>query len=299
MGLYKVEEQTVRQAFPKRRADTHKGDYGRVLIVSGAGRYTGAPFFCAQAAVNTGSGLVFLAHPEGIHSILAQMLHEPILLSFPQDEKGFLSPEAVKPILAELSAYDVCLAGPGLGRGEGCARLAEALITSARIPLVLDADCLNALAGRLELLRAAQAPIVLTPHAGEFARLQPSFEPGRRAQCAAAFAREYGCILVLKGAKTLTALPSGELLENTTGNPGMAKGGSGDVLAGVIASLVGQGIEPERAAYIGVWLHGRAGDLCRDRLGEYGMTPTDMLADIKRAIQLCQIEPASGEAQFI
>jgi len=288
MDICKITGEYAIQAIPPREQNTHKGDYGRVLIISGSRNYTGAPYFASQAAINTGSGLVFLAPPCGIHSILACKLNEAIFLPQSEDESGRISVKAAEKLTEDLSKYDVCLAGPGLGRGAGTKRLAKLLLTRADIPLVFDADCLNELAGQVDFLKRAKNKVVITPHEGEFSRLYPEFSSKRREESAAEFSRKYGCITVLKGNNTVTALPNGQVFVNTTGNPGMAKGGSGDVLAGIIASLIGQGIEAEKAAYIGVWLHGRAGDLSAERLGEYGMTPTDMLSDIKIAIRDCR-----------
>ncbi len=287
MDIKNITQHVVAELLPERKKDTHKGDYGRILIVSGCVNYTGAPYFAAQAAVNSGSGLVFSAHPRCIHQILAGKLNEAIFLPQDEDENGRISTSAAESIVDELGKYDVCLAGPGLGRGKGVKRLVKLLLTRAEIPLVLDADCLNELSEDVRLLKRAKSKVIITPHEGEFKRLCPEFDRARRVEFASEFAREYGCITVLKGAGTITALPDGTVYKNTGGNPGMAKGGSGDVLAGIITSLIGQGIEPEKAAYIGVWLHGRAGDLSAERLGEYGMTPTDMLSDIKFALRDC------------
>ena len=287
MDIKNITRHQVAELLPERKKDTYKGDYGRVMIVGGCMNYTGAPYFATQAAINSGSGLVFLALPGSIHQILAGKLNEAIFLPQEEDENGRISVRAAEQLTEEIAKYDVCLAGPGLGRGKGVKRLVKLLLTRAEIPLVLDADCLNELSDDVGLLKRAKSKVIITPHEGEFKRLCPDFDRVRRAEFASAFAKEYGCITVLKGAGTVIALPDGTVYKNTTGNPGMAKGGSGDVLAGIITSLVGQGIEPEKAAYIGVWLHGRAGDLSAERLGEYGMTPTDMLSDIKIAMRDC------------
>lgn len=265
---------------PKRNQFTHKGDYGRALLICGSRRYAGAPFFAAQAAVNSGSGLVFLAHPEALYSILAHKLNEPILLPLP-DEDGILDSEAISGILAELEQCSACLAGPGLGRSRGIDDITGFLLENSKKPLVLDADALYSVSHMPDKLKNAKAKKVLTPHEGEFSRLYPGFKPENRLDAALKFSALYNCILVLKGHRTLTCLPDGSAFVNTSGNAGMAKGGSGDVLAGIITSLIAQGIEPETAAYTGVWIHGAAGDFCRDLFGEYGMTPTDMLTCIK------------------
>ncbi len=283
--MVRVDAELAYAGIPKRAEESHKGDYGRVLCVCGSMRYVGAPFFAAQAAVNTGSGLVYLVIPDVIHSILAQKLNEPIFLPVATDENGQLTSRAIKTVLSR--SKDVCLIGPGLGQSAEIRALVSECIRSLSCPIVLDADGLNVIAKTPEILREAKNSVILTPHPGEFARLYPKFDANHRAACASAFAKEYHVTLVLKGHRTVTALPDGRCFENTTGNPGMAKGGSGDVLAGMIASLIGQGIAPGVAAYTGVWLHGRAGDLCKETLGEYGMTPTDMLSEIKTALRDC------------
>ena len=274
-----VDEALALQNIPKRAAETHKGDYGRVLILSGSKNYVGAPFFAAQAAVNVGSGLVYLVIPDCIYPILAQKLNEPIFLPFDSTES------ALKTMLHQKA--DVCLIGPGLGNDRAVKAVVRECLTRLSCPIVLDADGLNAIAKHPECLKEANAPLVLTPHPGEFARLFPAFDPSRRAESALAFAKEYQVTLVLKGHKTLVATENGTLYENTSGNPGMAKGGSGDVLSGVIASLIGQGIAPEIAAYTGVWLHGHAGDLCKEMFGEYGMNPTDLLQMLETVLRGC------------
>ncbi|MBE6915112.1 MAG: NAD(P)H-hydrate dehydratase [Ruminococcaceae bacterium] len=280
-----MHEREIYRNIPRRVADSHKGDYGRVLIVSGSRNYVGAPFFAASAAVNTGSGLVYLMTPDVIYPIVAHKLNEPIFLPVPSDENGKITEAALPTILKQKK--DVCLFGPGLGQSRAVSDLARECVRSLDCPVVLDADGLNAIAKTPEVLKEAKAPIVLTPHVGEFSRLFPAFSERRRVEDALSFAKEYQVIVVLKGHRTITALPDGRLFENTTGNPGMAKGGSGDVLSGMIASLIGQGISPEIAAYTAVWLHGRAGDVCKKLIGEYGMTPTDMLSAIKTVLRDC------------
>lgn len=280
-----ITDASVYNHIPKRAPDSHKGDYGRVLIVSGSTNYVGAPFFAASAAVRTGSGLVYLMVPDSIYPIVAQKCNEPIFLPVASDQDGKMQSSALKLLLKQRA--DACLIGPGLGQSEEIKALVRESICSLSCPIVLDADGLNAIAKTPEVLKKAKAPLVLTPHLGEFQRLFPAFSPARRVEDALRFAQEYRVVLVLKGHKTVTALPDGRWFENTTGNPGMAKGGSGDVLAGIIVSLIGQGIATEIAAYTGVWLHGRAGDICKEKLGEYGMTPSDMLMAIPTALRDC------------
>ncbi len=256
----------------KRNPEAHKGDFGRVLLICGSEKYTGAAYFAAQAAVNTGSGLVFLSLPEKIRPILALKLNEPILVS--RKTSG--------------EAFDATLFGCGVGITKNSLLILKRELALSSSPLILDADAITLIARNSISIKDANRKIILTPHEGEFSRLVPDFDNTRREEFASNFSRENNCILVLKGHRTITATPHGELFVNTTGNPGMAKGGSGDVLAGIITSLIGQGIPANRAAYTAVWLHGMAGDLAAKDYGEYSMTPTDMLCTLKSAI--CEVQ---------
>jgi len=267
-------------SLPKRKADTHKGDYGKLLILGGCVGYTGAPTMCARAAVRTGAGLVYLGVPAPIYEITAVKNDEAMPFPLPA-ENGGVSAQSVDIIKEKLQICDVCAVGPGMGKSTGTAKAVQYLLENWEKPLVIDADGLNVLAGQMELLKAHRGPVVLTPHDGEFARLG-GVPDGNRAECAARFAAEYGCILVLKGHRTLVAFPGGEVYITTHGNPGMAKGGSGDVLTGVIAALLGQ-LPAEQAVTTAVYLHSYAGDLCAARMGEYAMTATDLIETLPEA----------------
>ncbi len=262
---------------PRRRRSSHKGDYGRLLLVGGSVGYTGAPVLAAGAALRTGAGLVFVGVPERVYPIVAQKCTCSMPFPLPAD-LGELEKKA--------AGCDALLLGPGLGLGEEARQLVLRLSASYPGPLVLDADGINALAGHIDSLDRRQAPTVLTPHEGEFARLTGCPLPlEKRREVARSFARTHRCVLVLKGHRTVTALPSGDIFVNTTGNPGMATGGSGDVLAGMLAALLGQGFELGRAAYTAVCLHGRAGDLAAEQLGEYAMTAQDLLHFLPQAVK--------------
>lgn len=261
---------------PRRQRTAHKGDFGRVYVLAGSVGYTGAPVFAANAAVRTGSGLVFLGVPEEIWSVVAVKCAEAMPYPVERDPAA---------LTRRISACDAALVGPGLGLEGQVQQRVRQLVTELEIPLVLDADGLNALAGELHLLKERKGPTVITPHEGEFARLTGCALPvNDRVGAALEFAREYGCTVVLKGYNTVTAAPGGWVWINTSGNPGMAKGGSGDVLSGVILSLLGQGFPVEESAAMGVWLHGRAGDLAARDLGEYGMTPADLVEYLPGAL---------------
>lgn len=258
-------------SLPKRSPDTHKGNYGRVLLICGSEKYTGAAFFAAEAAVRSGSGLVFVSVPKVIRPVLAAKLNEPILV--PRRVSG--------------NNFDATLIGCGLGLGFSSLSLLRRELSLDSSPLIIDADAIT-LAAKFRLsLKRAKRKIILTPHEGEFSRLCPDFCRSRRKEFAENFARENDCILVLKGHRTITATPDGGIYINTSGNPGMAKGGSGDILAGVITSLIGQGIPAKEAAYTGVWLHGASGDLAAKTFGEFSMTPSDMLGTLKSVI--CEV----------
>ena len=261
---------------PRRPRAAHKGDFGKLFILAGSEGYTGAPVLAARAALRAGAGLVYLGVPREIYPIIAVKCDEAMPFPLPEDYSA---------ILEKARSCDAALIGPGLGRAPETERLVLSLLAGLEIPVVLDADGINALCGHIDILDKRSAPTVLTPHEGEFARLTGCELPIRdRVSAARSFARDHGCILVLKGRGTVTAAPDGSACVNATGNPGMAKGGSGDVLAGMIAALLGQkhlrredrdnALELVQTA---VCLHGLAGDLCAQKLGEYAMLPTDLI----------------------
>ena len=263
---------------PRRKPDTHKGDYGKLLIVGGSVGYTGAPNLCAKAAVRSGAGLVYLGVPEAIWSVCAVKCDEAMPFPLPCDNAGRLAEAAAAPILERLSACDVLALGVGLGRSEEIRRLCRAVLRGCDRPLVLDADALWAVSEAPDALREAKCEVVITPHEGEFLRLGGELSQGRE-RGAWDFARRYGCITVLKGHRTIVAHPAGRLYSVEAGNPGMAKGGSGDVLTGVIGALLGQ-TEAEKAVVTACAVHSGAGDVCAARLGEYGMTPSDIVEEL-------------------
>ena len=260
---------------PRRKATAHKGDFGRVFILAGCEGYTGAPVLTSRAAVRSGAGLVFLGVPREIYPIIAVKCDEAMPYPLPEDYSA---------ILQKAKGCDVALIGPGLGRAPQVEELVLKLIRDLTIPVVLDADGINALSAHMDVLDKREALTVLTPHDGEFQRLTGCELPILdRISAARDFARNHHCVMILKGHATVTAVPEGRCWVNHSGNPGMARGGSGDVLAGMLAALLGQkqlsGDVGEVCA-MGVHFHGLAGDRCAEQLGEYGMTPTDMLGEI-------------------
>ena len=271
---------------PRRPRDSHKGDYGRVFILAGSRGYTGAPCLAARAAVRSGAGLVTLAMPEDVYPIVAAKCCDEVMVwPLPEDDGA---------VVERAGGCDAAVIGPGLGQGERAERLVLGLLRELDCPVILDADGLNIVSRHIDVLDERAGETILTPHDGEFARLSGCELPIRdRLGAARDFAQAHRCTLVLKGWRTVTALPNGFCAVNTTGNPGMAKGGSGDALAGLLGGLTAQGrygLPPWGA----VWLHGRAGDLAADR-GEYGMTPSDLIEQIPYAIkELVNNEEESG-----
>ena len=271
----------VRSLLPRRARDTHKGDYGKMLLLCGSRGFTGAAALAARGALRTGAGLVYLAVPESIYAIEAVKLTEPVVLPLPEEE-GMLCEASLAKIGELLPKMDAVLFGSGSGIGPGTEKVLEFLLKNAECPLVLDADGITLAARHKDILRDRLAPTILTPHDGEFARLKPIDAP--RPEQTMAMARELGAVLLRKGHRTLIT-DGCSCWENKTGNPGMATGGSGDVLSGIILSLLGQGMSPLEAAAAGAWLHGAAGDLAAERLGEYGMLPGDLVEELPRLLK--------------
>ena len=269
-------------ALPRRREDAHKGDFGKLLVVGGAVGYTGAPYLAASAAVHSGCGLVYLGVPQSIWG--AEAAKCVCAMPFPlRDERGLLCEASYGGIVEKLQKCGVLALGCGLGRSESIDRLVARLLDFAPQCVVLDADGINALAGQPDVLDLRRGRVtILTPHVQEFARLlnvpASKITDGDRAALASAFAVRRGCVLVLKGHETVIALPDGEVLVNDLcGGSALSKGGSGDVLTGLIASLLAQGASARDAAVCGVYLHARAGDLLAERKTAYCVTPDELI----------------------
>ena len=276
-----LNHEQVLKILPDRGITAHKGDFGKLLLLCGSRGFTGAAYLAAMGALRSGAGLVFLGVPESIYAIEAIKLNEPVVFPLP-DSGGTLSDTAIPKILERLPKMDAVLIGPGLGQSEDTYRVVKAVLEAAECPVVLDADGINVVAPHKDILRGRTNPTVLTPHAGEFARL--GGKANDRVAAAEDMARDTGCTVLLKGHNTVIADGKTTYI-NPTGNPGMAVGGSGDVLAGIIVSLIGQGIGPLEAAACGAWLHGAAGDICEAEIGQYGMLPTDMLNVLPRLLK--------------
>lgn len=272
--MQELNHEEVLRRLPDRDPWGHKGNFGKLLLLCGSRGYTGAAYLAAMGALRTGAGLVFLGVPESIYAIEAVKLNEPVVFPLP-DLDGKLSTQAVPEILKRLPQMDAVLVGCGLGQSDGTLAVVKAVLENAKCPVVLDADGINVLGPHKNILRGRNGSTILTPHDGEFTRFGGVIGEDRMAS-AAAYARQWNATVLLKGHRTcVTDGKTGYI--NTTGNPGMATGGSGDVLAGIITALLGFGLAPVEAAACGAWLHGAAGDLCAGELGQYGMLPTDML----------------------
>ena len=268
---------------PRRQPISHKGDYGKLLICGGSVGFTGAPTLCARASVRAGAGLTFLGVPAEIYPITAVKNDEAMPFPLADDGCGRLSGNAWGALEEKMALCDVTVFGPGLGRSEELTALVGRVVRESRRPLVLDADALFALGQDMDALREARCPVILTPHEGEFSRMGGVLS-GDRVGDARAFAKKYDCVLVLKGHRTVIAFPEGEVYITTTGNPGMAKGGTGDVLAGVLGAMLCR-LPLKKAVTAAVWLHGRAGDLAAETFGENSMTASDIIDLLPKVIK--------------
>ena len=278
-----LDHQKVLDLLPERNSYAHKGDFGKVLLLCGSVGYTGAAYLAAMGALRSGAGLVYLGVPESIYGIEATKLNEAIVFPLPEED-GKLCTKALPKIMELLPKMDAVLIGCGMGLSQGTLEVLSAILESAECPVVVDADGINLLSKHKSLLRGRKGSTVLTPHDGEFARLMGKMPSEDRTVAAADAANEMGCVILLKGHET--RISDGTVCyRNRTGNPGMAVGGSGDLLAGIIVSLIGQGMSAITATAVAAWLHGAAGDRCAQELGQYGMLPTDMLLALPRLMK--------------
>ena len=272
---------------PERSREGHKGSYGRVLVVAGSKGMSGAAILCGRAALRGGAGLVQVATAACVEPVVAAGNPCYMTLGIRQLADGSFSEGAGADLVEAGQSATALAIGPGLGRSPSVPPMLRELIAGLPgVPVVLDADGLNAFAPFTDEFKDRPAPLILTPHPAEFARLNGTATPPegveQRREQAVAFADRFGVVLVLKGAGTIVT-DGRRIYTNTTGNPGMATGGSGDVLTGLIAALIGQKLEPFDAAVLGVWLHGRAGDLAAGELGEVSLTAADLLDRIPSA----------------
>ena len=277
-----LDHNMVLRLLPERDPWIHKGNCGKVLLLCGSRGFTGAAALAAMGALRSGAGLVYLGVPESIYAIEAIKLTEPVVFSLP-DRDGMLSADSVREIIKRLPNKDAVLIGPGLGQSEGTRHVVQTVLEKFNGPIVLDADGINVLKAHKDILRGRTSPTILTPHNGEFCRIGGMLGADR-IHSAAALAQDLGVIVLLKGHETVVT-DGNTCYVNNTGNPGMAVGGSGDVLSGILVSFLGQGLRPLEAAACAAWIHGAAGDLCEKEIGQYGMLPSDMLQVLPRLLK--------------
>lgn len=282
-----VIDRELRSLLPRRDSFAHKGSFGRLGIIAGSKGMLGSNYLATMAGLRTGAGLVYSIVPESLMDLMAIKLVEAIVVPL-EDKEGYFSRESIGSIEADLNNYDSLVIGPGLGYIDGIGDFVEYILKNYRRTLLIDADGLNIVGKNYELFRTRPAPTIISPHPGEFARLlgiEVADLERNRLKYAVEFSKTYGLITVLKGHETLVT-DGDRVYVNNTGNPGMATAGSGDLLSGIIASLLAQGLDPFDAGSLGVYIHGLAGDICRENLGEYGMIARDILDCIPEAISL-------------
>ncbi|MDW7740368.1 MAG: NAD(P)H-hydrate dehydratase [Bacillota bacterium] len=275
----------VRENLPLKPVDAHKGTMGKVMLVAGSPGMTGAALLSALAALKSGSGLVYIAAPESICPTLEAKTVEVITVALPEAAPGIIDPAAAKEIIAKAELCDVLAIGPGLNTGEETAELINKLVQLCPVPLVFDAGALEAISRQINVLRAAKHPPVITPHPGEMARLERTtvqHVQDNRIEIASKNARLWNCIILLKGANSIIAAPDGKITINPTGSPVLATAGSGDLLTGLVASLIAQGMIPENAVKAGAFIHGLAGDLISSLRGH---SASDILECFQRTFQ--------------
>jgi ADP-dependent NAD(P)H-hydrate dehydratase / NAD(P)H-hydrate epimerase len=287
----------VADHLPSRPERAHKGDFGRLLVVAGSIDYPGAALLTALGAMRSGAGLVRVATAESVAARLAGAVPEITWMALDEEAPGLIAPGGWRRITAEASGYGAVVVGPGLGAQPSTQRRTRQLISSLTVPAVIDADGLNALAGGQRWWRTLQAPLVLTPHPGEFGRLVGGSVPegdddAGRADAAADAAARWGHVVVLKGAHTVVAGAEGEVLESAVATPSLATAGSGDVLAGAIGAFLASGASALAAAACGVAVHGAAGLLATDRIGSAGVMARDLAAILPEAIRTLRGEAA-------
>ncbi|MBD3348083.1 MAG: NAD(P)H-hydrate dehydratase [Candidatus Eisenbacteria bacterium] len=281
----------VAATLPARDPDGHKGTFGRVLVVAGSAGLTGAAALSSMSALRSGAGLVYLGAPSSLNDVLETKLTEVVTVPLPETGARSISAEAVPVIGERLESVDALALGPGLSRDPSTVRMVGEIVGGLDLPCVIDADGLNALSLEQIAARKGDAPLVLTPHLGELARLMDcataDVQDGREEMVRDVAARARAVVL-LKGAATVSSDPSGELFLNPTGNSGLATGGTGDVLTGVIAALLARGVPGIRAAAMGAFIHGLAGDIAAERVGATGMVAGDVLERLPESFRLIE-----------
>jgi hydroxyethylthiazole kinase-like uncharacterized protein yjeF len=287
-GIELLDEEYVSGLMPLRYKNSSKGDYGKVLIITGSTGMTGAGALSGRSALRTGAGLVNLGVPSALTGIYDSLLEEAVTIPLEDRGAGVLSRDSLRQIEEYMKGKSVIAVGPGLSVNGDIVELTAGIIQKAEAPLVLDADALNAVSRDISVLKSLRSQAVLTPHPGEMGRLMGISArevQENRIETAEELSRRWNVVTVLKGSRTVVALPDGTKFINTTGNSGMATGGSGDVLTGIIAGLIAQGLTPSDAAAAGVYIHGYAGDRAAFNKGEHGMTAGDIADELPYVIK--------------
>ncbi len=283
-----ITENVARDLIPPRPKDSHKGIYGTACVIAGSSGMTGAAILTCKAALRCGLGLLKLYIPESLRHLITTSIPETVIVPIEEMRKGVISLSQIDSIIGSVAESSVVAIGPGCGVSGEMNEMLRRLITELEVPLIIDADGLNALAKNVELLNDKKSQILITPHAGEMARLlsttidEVMLNP---IDTAISFAKKYGVIVVLKNSRTVIANPSGEVYVNVNGNTGMATGGTGDVLTGIITGFVAQGLSLYHAAILGVYIHGSAGDVMSESKGEFGLVATDLVEGMPSAFR--------------
>lgn len=283
-----ITKELVKSILPKRDADANKYSVGSLLCVVGSYGFAGAGVLSLRGALRSGVGFVRAVCPESIYGILSAGVPEAVFVPSAQTDRGRISRDNIGDIVKLSRKANSVLLGCGLGLCEDTEELVCALLNYVKAPVVLDADGINAVSSHIDVLKERKFPTVLTPHEGEMSRLTgltSEYIRKNRQKAASEFAKEYGVTLVLKGKDTVIADESGKCFQNPTGNSGMAVAGSGDVLAGMIASFIAQGAGSFEGAISGVYLHGLSGDICWEEFSEYSLLPSDIVENIPNAIK--------------
>ncbi len=283
ISLNETEADDIR--LPKRKTVSHKYSYGRALIIAGSTGFSGAPVLAANACERGGAGLTHLVVPDSIYGIAASRCDGAVVTPVSSSEAGGISSKALKQILPLLRKASACVIGPGLGINQDTRELVDCILLEAGCPLILDADALSICGRNREMLLSCRVPLILTPHEGEFKRLGGNLKKGRISAALAFTEKNPQVILILKGYGTLVC--SGKQISvNPTGSPAIAKGGSGDVLSGLLCALLAQGFDPLFSARCAVYLHGLAGDFACAEYGEYAVTPSDLIRFLPEAVKI-------------
>lgn len=284
-GGYTLSKQDISGIIPKRREDSHKGDYGKALVIAGSYEMPGAALMASSAAVECGSGIVKTAFPDKAYPVMMSNCHEKVLVPLESNRYGRISALSVHRIKTELQSCDAVLIGCGLGQDNDTFNIVKFVLENAEVPIILDADGINLMSDSIDIIKNAKAPVIVTPHPGEAARVlkKTVCEIQENRLAAARELHELtGATVVLKGSRTAVTADGRRFYMNTTGNCGMATGGSGDVLSGMILSLVGQGISPEYASIAAVYIHGMAGDTVVQKYSKAGVTPTKIINELAK-----------------